>query len=397
MPPVIGNQVTWNTQSNGIAVPVTTTPATDLLRLPEVSADRPFLNTGNTVFWNLLNAIGAGESASQPRYDWFEDDKFSTMSTSNAGYSDSVTTVVATSANILPRATVKVMRTGEIMYVSAVSGASLTVIRGYFGTTAAAILADDVFIIMATNLPEGADAGDALGQLPERFENFVTVYSATVRATNMQELTDMRFNVGTKEDNYSRSYNWLMEQMDNQLRHGVKGMEEVSGRAIYSTGGITQLVNNSLAMGSNTSRADWRAALLPSFTDTASSPRKLLMGGSDVVASLIATQAAVTSVSPTTFDPVIGANITTMDLGAGMVVDVVQDLQGFSTARGLSKSFYLLDPAHIKLRPFNGMEGLVSRDVSRKEGHECADEIFGSTGLEVRHGQSDVHAIGSIA
>ena len=262
------NSVTWKTNTAGIAVPTTSTPATDLLRLPDVSADRPFLNKGNSVFWSFLNMIGQGEAATQPQYWWFEDDKHTTVDTVKAAVaSTSTTTVTVDGTSILPRSSVRNMNTNEVYYVSAVSaisgGSSLTIVRGAFGSTAVNIGDEDILITLATNLPEGADAGESIGSLPTKTENYVTVYSSTVKASDMQELSDMRYNVGKRADNYTKSMNWIMEQMDNQLRFGKKGVETLADGAVYATGGFRDLVGSAVTMTGIDTRAEWREMLLP--------------------------------------------------------------------------------------------------------------------------------------
>jgi len=104
----------------------------------------------------------------------------------------------------------------------------------------------------------------------------------------------------------------------------------------------------------------------------------------------------VTPARPATFNPVIGAMVTRIRLSGGGVIDLVLDKHGFSANRNLSNDYFLIDPAHIRQRPFNGFTSIVSRDITKPGSHTYKDELYGSVGVEITF-PDDVHAKGTFA
>lgn len=387
-------QIPWKTQTDGIAASIGAYDQTDLLRIPYVASEMPYLNTGSAVFWKLMGMLPAGEAVDQPRFEFFTDTKFETQVKSTTILTDAETALVVDDYLLLANMALYNQRTEEIVYVTAVSGLTATVERGWGGTTAAATAVDDVWIILATNLPEGADANDGVIKLPTKDYNYITFFSETISETDVQKMTNMRNNIGKIKSSYTDTYAKLLEQMDNTLRYGVRFAEERAEGTVYSTGGFKNTIGNVIDIASG---ADYQAlndAFNAAFTHTSSSPIKYMLAGQGVHDKLITLQTAREPVSPATFNPVIGAMVTRIRLSGGGIIDLVLDKQGFSTARNMADDYFMIDPAHIRLRPFNGFSDIVSRDITQPGSHTYKDELYGSVGIEIVF-PDDVHAYGS--
>jgi hypothetical protein len=72
-------QIPWTTQTTGIAASIGAFDQTDLLRIPYVASEMPYLNNGSAVFWKLLGMLPMGEAVDQPRFEFFTDTKFETQ------------------------------------------------------------------------------------------------------------------------------------------------------------------------------------------------------------------------------------------------------------------------------------------------------------------------------
>lgn len=93
----------------------------------------------------LKRAKGNTEVANNPKFSWLEDNLGARWDAINnvAGYGDAATSlVVDNGAYFSAGDIVKVPRTKEVLLVSSISTNTLTVVRG-FGTTAAAALVDN--------------------------------------------------------------------------------------------------------------------------------------------------------------------------------------------------------------------------------------------------------------
>jgi hypothetical protein len=92
-----------------------------------------------------------------------------------AGYSASATSIVVDDSELVPKySLVKVPRTGEIFWVTAVTASTdtLTVTRGYAGTTAAILLDNDELIILGPAYPENSSSGDIITAQPSYTYNY---------------------------------------------------------------------------------------------------------------------------------------------------------------------------------------------------------------------------------
>jgi hypothetical protein len=108
----------------------------------------------------LLSLLGFSEAVTQTTHQWFEDEMVADESTVAGAVTNVATSVVV--ANAEPFRVGHVVKVGEeLLLVTAVSGTTLTVVRGYAGTTAAAIEDQAKIEVQFVEGAEGADARSA--------------------------------------------------------------------------------------------------------------------------------------------------------------------------------------------------------------------------------------------
>ena len=383
----------FNTQLSGIAVSTGAYDQTDLLRIPSVDPNFYYSNKGN-MFYKLLEFLGATEVVDQPRHEFHNDDKFDTVTAPNADYNSSVTTVVVTDAIVIPRMVLYNTTTAEALYVTAVSGASLTVVRGHQGTTAAAIVAaTDKLIILESSLPEGADAGDGVAKLPTKDYAVVSMFSETMSQTDLQKQTNMIAEVG-KISGQFQDYNWkLMEQCDNALRWSTRDIDTStdSDGTLYYTGGFASTVTtNDISLIGELNWQDFNDEFNAIFDQTESSPTKWLICGPTLYDKINKISWDHFVVDGTdAFQSVLGDRIQKIQLSGGGVIVLVRDPYGFSTAKNSAHKGFLIDPAYISMLKMKGFD-LVWRDVTENKSHTEEIEGFGSCGLKIV--REDQHA-----
>lgn len=107
----------------------------------------------------LLGLIGSGEALTQTKFEWQNDYLNSDIVTSSAAYDAAATSIVLNTGegNRVTQYAL-IQNGGEVIRVTAVSGDTLTVTRGYDGTTAEAIVANTTEMkVIARPRPEGED------------------------------------------------------------------------------------------------------------------------------------------------------------------------------------------------------------------------------------------------
>ena len=85
---------------------------------------------------------------------------------------------------------IKVPRTGEVMFVSSVSGNALTVTRGWGSTNGAALNDLDYIVIIGSAFEEGGDAAESRLTTPAVRSNRVQIFKNAAEATNSEEATE---------------------------------------------------------------------------------------------------------------------------------------------------------------------------------------------------------------
>lgn len=117
--------------------------------------------------------------------NWFEENHISGSTTANGAVaSTTTTTVVLTDASSYPPGVILVdQNTGEYFFVTAIAGNSLTVIRGFAGSTAVNIGNGDTFQRIGTAQEEGSSAPIAIVNLGQPLYNYTQIFRNTWNTT----------------------------------------------------------------------------------------------------------------------------------------------------------------------------------------------------------------------
>jgi hypothetical protein len=144
----------------------------------------------------LLNMLGFSQAVTQTSHQWFEDEMFADESTTAAAGLAADTAVSVVDAE--PFRVDHVIKIGEeLLKVTAISGTSLTVTRGYAGTTAADFAAGVKVEVQFVEGVEGADARNArykerksVSNLTQIFDDSIEV-SGTAQAVTQYGIDDI--------------------------------------------------------------------------------------------------------------------------------------------------------------------------------------------------------------
>ncbi|MBU8715399.1 DUF5309 domain-containing protein [Brevibacillus parabrevis] len=171
----------------------------------------------------LINMLGFSQPVSQVEHVWFEDEMFNDESTVNGAKTNTDTALVVADAE--PFRASQVVKIGEeLLLVTAVNAGTktLTVSRGYAGTTAAAIADGAKIEVMFVEGTEGADARSARYKARSRKSNLTQIFddsieiSGTAQAVTQYGIDDLY------EYEKQKKQLELALQLEKALINGVK-------------------------------------------------------------------------------------------------------------------------------------------------------------------------------
>jgi len=130
----------------------------------------------------MIALVGFGESITNVEHVWFEDAMIAQESTVAGAQTAAETAIeVADVEAFRPAQVVKVG--DELMLIASINGNVLTVVRGFAGTTAAALAGGEVIEAMFVEGDEGRDARDARYKPRKRVSNITQIFDDSVEIT----------------------------------------------------------------------------------------------------------------------------------------------------------------------------------------------------------------------
>ncbi len=374
------------TDSTGISAPET---AWNIFRNPDIDARLKELNILSPVFYKMLEMLSIEEDATQPRYDWGEDDIPANTSAVNhgGGYSAVATSVVVDDATAFVAGdVVRSMTHNELILITNVVDATntLTIVRGHAGSTGAILSDDEVLLAVGNQLGENDTAPASRSKIPVEKYNYIEMFSRTFEVSELQQSTDMKYNVGTISKETLEKAFVIRRDMANALLYGkrYKGTNHNS-KTYYSTGGFYEFATlNGLSTASAgltwATLYGWAEAI---FTPTASSARKTLICGQGVAQAI--TKIAYDKTTFAGYNEVLGQQVNILRLPSGREIEIVQDPYTFNTTNGTSSKGILVDTAHIGLKWKSGWRLQWKQNTQANNVHGRIDEIYGACGLKL--------------
>jgi hypothetical protein len=186
-----------------------------------------------------------------PEFYWMEDDLHARWDAINnaAGYLAGDTAIVVDNAVFfIPGDLVKVPRTGEVMLATAVTIATNTVtfVRSYGATTAAALVDNDPLLIIGNANEEGAGLSVIRAQDPIQVWNYCQIFRTPVGLTNTQDSTAT---YGPNDKAYQRKKAGIMHAVDMEraFLFGEKGKDVgPNGKPRRTTAGLTEFLTENV-------------------------------------------------------------------------------------------------------------------------------------------------------
>ena len=193
---------------------------------------------------------------------WFEENHISGLAniTNNAGTGTSL--IVDDASAIIVGMLFLIHSTGEYVYIDAVSGTTLTVIRGY-GPVAAASINGSVTPVpmqrIGTAFPEGSDRPTSFANIGYPVLNYSQIFRNGWDAS--RTVKRIQFHTGNVvAKNRADAAIFHAEDIERSLIFGVKGIGTKDGKPFRTMNGVkAMLTTNLTAQVSNTSWVNLRA------------------------------------------------------------------------------------------------------------------------------------------
>ena len=220
------------------------------------------LDPSETPYTVILKRTGDGmakEKTVNSTFSWAEDQRELRWDAfdNGAGYTDSATTVaVDTGTRFYPGALIKVPRTGETLRVTAVSTNTLTVVRGFSGSTAAAIVDDDPILVLGYAADEGSRAPAVRSDNPTFVTNHTQIFKKTLGASGTWRSSDNETMPHDYDHQKSKAHVEHMIDIETAAVFGKPGEISSTDGPLRTTGGaLHYLTSNAQAIGGTLTEA----------------------------------------------------------------------------------------------------------------------------------------------
>lgn len=180
---------------------------------------------------------------------WFMKQPYSSKLIASAAADNTATSItVDKGAVVEPSSVIMNTKTNEYMFVSAVSGNTLTVVRGFAESTAAAVTQNDELLYLGTAKKEGSLAPNPKYRRGVPRMNYSQIFRNGWGTTRTAE--HIKFITGNKAtENKEDAVSMHAQDIEMALLLGRKSLNQVDGSEVLSTmDGLTSIVKNNTAL-----------------------------------------------------------------------------------------------------------------------------------------------------
>lgn len=180
---------------------------------------------------------------------WFMKQPYSSKLIASATANNTATSItVDKGAVVEPSSVIMNTKTNEYMFVSAVSGNTLTVVRGFAESTAAAVTQNDELLYLGTAKKEGSLAPNPKYRRGVPRMNYSQIFRNGWGTTRTAEY--IKFITGNKAtENKEDAVSMHAQDIEMALLLGRKSLNQVDGSEVLSTmDGLTSIVKNNTAL-----------------------------------------------------------------------------------------------------------------------------------------------------
>ena len=223
---------------------------------------------GTAPIFALSSGSGSFQLTSKVHY-WFTKKAYSNLLIAQAQVNDSATSITVDKGNVVePSSVVYNPKTQEYLFVSAVAGNVLTVVRGFANSTAAAINQNDELLYIGTAKKEGSLAPTPKFRRGVPRFNYSQIFRNGWGTTRSAE--HIKFITGNKAaENREDAIAMHAQDIELAVLLGKKSMNQVDGSEVLSTmDGLMSMVKNNTALTSAATLKQIESWLYNNFATT---------------------------------------------------------------------------------------------------------------------------------
>lgn len=343
------------------------------------------------VFLNNIYNGGRSIATKTEKFRWSEyelDDRLDAVNHSG-GYTSSDTSIVVDTGDLFyEEALVKVPSTGEVMRVnpSGVSTNTLTVTRGYGGTTAAALPDNTVLLIIGGAREEGDRSKAARTREPVEVYNWTQIFKTWVEESGTE--------LSSEDD--TLPHDWTFQQHARMIEHqkdkeltfwfGAPGDQAGVTKHVRTTGGVEHYANqNTFDAGGTLTETEFETFLRPALRYGSRSSKVLFV--SRLIASVL-NNFSQGKLQTTVGDTMYGVAISRWISAHGQIKIVPHDL---FDENGYSDRAFLVDFEGDKVAyrylagqnvPGGSRDTHINENVQENDRDGRKDEILSECGLK---------------
>jgi hypothetical protein len=351
-----------------------------------------------------LMARMRSEKTNDPEFKWWEEELNPIRLQVNGAMVTADTTCTVDSGDgqdlvagdiLLVETAENVGYTAELLFVTAVTSATVfTVVRGQSGSTAASI-ADDTFLTKIGNVfSEGSASPSASSRNPTQYENYCQIFKTAYELTKTAELTHARTGPALQNDKKRKSFDHSVAlEFSTIFGKSDNSSTGANGKPIRTTGGILEFLAAAYAAGSTHCMKIWtEAATEDTFLDNtykmwdystggrAGADRIVLCGnGALNTLNKLAKNSSSTRINYDGVVNVYGMNLTRFIMPQGAVYLRTHPL--FNVHGRYTDSMLFINPQSLVERPFRAtkpQDGIQGNDEDTHKGQwlsECGIEF----------------------
>ena len=365
-------------------------------RVVDMAEDIVKLDPSEAPFLTLLKQSGMGKrKVFNPEFKWLENRPVPYVVVTSASGAASATSLTVEDASAIPVHTVlQNSATGENMRVTAVNTGSnsLTVVRGYGSTAAAAIESGARLTTLGVAMPENSSAPQPISTVEDTQYNYTQIFRTTIALSGTEAASKL---YGGKDRNYQRR-EALVDHKKAIVRAMYLGQrkEDHSGSTTLRTmGGLKELLASAghKAFEQSTAPLTWDSFVSsvaePAFLHGSS--EKVLLTGSNLVKHILSW--GIEKVQLTVKENKFGLDIKTLltPFGSLLVVhDRMLDTIGHSTHA------FILDSSEMKYVHLSGRDTQLRLNIQADDVDGVMDEYLTECSLELHCPERHFHVTG---
>lgn len=319
-----------------------------------------------------------------PKFDWLEDDLLGYYTYSNGGATNSATTVAVDDGSIMRVGDILfVPTTGEYMRVTAVSANSLTVARGYGGSSPAAVADDAIILNIGPAMEEGSTNRGAKSTQTITKHNFTQIFRTPVEITSTLAASKL---YGGKDASYQRRKALIEHKRDiaNAMYFGRMHEDATGAKVRRTMGGIFGFMADSDShafseAGTKLTYANFDSYVARKAFAHGSSDKLMICGGN--MATVVNSWAEKKLVTQVGKDKTYGVNISNLVTTYGnlnVMYDSALDKAGM-TDRAL-----ILDMDNIAYAYLDGRDTKLNTNIQAPDVDGEIDEYITECSLEFK-------------